>query len=801
MIKPLYSLLFAFKSSFIFLAILIFSSIPVVFGQAVTLDSKNSANTSTGFGLTSSWAHTCTGTNMVLIVSITVDNGFGGNDITAITYNGTALTKLLDQGSGTIDAELWYLINPSTGAGYNVTVTSNNMNTQFQGTSVSFTNAHQTAASLFAPTNTGSGSSTNGANITNGVVSSNQMVIDNLAFSQTGFSAVNSTLDLQTLSKLGLSSVWGGCQTRQGSGGTIASQYNWGVDFIAGPWAIVTVVLNPAVLIAPSPEGDTPCEAILLSVGCSGTKLTGNNTGLTNSGEAAPSCGNYSGGDQWFSLVVPASGTIKIETFPLTLTDVAMAVYSTSATCGGVLTELDCDADSGSVDMAVFTLTAQTPGDSLFIRVWDENNDQTGTYEIDASDQTQNYCVTGDAIDIGNGCAQLTNVSTLGQTGSIWDADSRLDFTSDFSYDFIINLGSNDAGADGICFVIQNDPAGLQAFGVAGGEIGAGGIDNSLIIEIDTYINAEDNDDGISSGEPAFCTTAATVDHMDLWLDGKVNPTGTPDAFCNTPGARIIPKAIALPNVEDGLDKVLRISYVAGTQTITATLLNTAATVTLGTLSYSPVDPLTLFGTNAPYFGFTASTGSETNLQTACLDGVFLLPLPIDLLNFEVDCKEGSSELKWTTASEINNDYFTIERSIDAINFEPVATLLGRGNSTTINNYSWKDDSSIRERAYYRLKQTDFDGASEYFGIRTATCERSLDISIYPNPTKGQITIEGNHSELEQTKIFNTIGQDVSAFMKIIEKTESKLIIDLSSLNDGIYFVKTRTSAMKILKK
>ncbi|MFT6282636.1 MAG: hypothetical protein ACJA0U_002773 [Salibacteraceae bacterium] len=770
-----------------------------VYGQAVTLDSQNSVNTNTGFGSTSSWTHTCTGTNMVLIVSITVDNGIFGNDITTITYNGTPFTKLLDQGSGTIDAELWYLINPDTLAGYNVTVTSNNSNTAFHATSVSFTNAHQTPAILFAPTNTGSGTSTSGANITNGAVNANQMVIDNLAFSQSGFSAVSSTLDLQALAKLEFSSIWGGCQTKQGSGGTILSQYNWGVDFTAGAWAIVTTVLNP-VVIGP-PAGDAPCVAIPITVGCSGAKLIGNNTGLTNSGVAAPSCGNYSGGDQWFSLVVPASGTIKIETYPLGLTDVAMAVYSTSTTCAGVLTELDCNADSGSADMAVFTLTSQTPGDSLFIRVWDENNDQTSTYEIDASDQTQNYCVTGDAIDLGSGCAQLTNTSTLSQTGSIWDADSRLDFTIDFSYDFVINLGSNDAGADGICFVIQNDPAGLQAFGVAGGAIGAGGINNSLIIETDTFINVEDNDDGISANEPAFCNVAATVDHMDLWLNGNVNPAGTPDAFCNNAGARVIPTAIALPNVEDGLDKTLRISYVSGTQTITATLLNSVATITLGTLSYSPIDPLVLFGTNSPYFGFTASTGSQTNVQTACLDGVFLVPLPIDLLSFNANViNEKSVRLDWQTASETNNDFFTIECSVDGKNWEEVIKINGAENSSSLLDYTTIDNSPYFNISYYRLKQTDFDGNYSYSEIRSVNIKNTAT-TIYPNPTKDQITIEGIQSELEQIRIFNTIGQDVTSCIIMIERNETKLIVDLSSLSVGIYYVKTVSSVKKVIKR
>ena len=78
------------------------------------------------------------------------------------------------------------------------------------------------------------------------------------------------------------------------------------------------------------PMPDNPCDARTIVVGCSGGKVDGDNTGMTNSGIAAPSCGSYAGGDLWYTLVVPASGTVKIETYALTLSDVAMAVYSES---------------------------------------------------------------------------------------------------------------------------------------------------------------------------------------------------------------------------------------------------------------------------------------------------------------------------------------------------------------------------------------------------------------------------------------------------------------------------------------
>jgi len=121
---------------------------------------------------------------------------------------------------------------------------------------------------------------------------------------------------------------------------------------------------------------------------------------------------------------------------------------------------------------------------------------------------------------MGSGCGQLTSASN-DQNGAIWDADDLLDFSGDFTYDFIVNLGANDAGADGMAFVMHNDPSGLATTGTSGGSLGAGGIANSLIVEIDTYLNTEDRDDNLSS---VICSGGVEPDHLDIWTNGTVNP-------------------------------------------------------------------------------------------------------------------------------------------------------------------------------------------------------------------------------------------------------------------------------------
>ena len=120
--------------------------------------------------------------------------------------------------------------------------------------------------------------------------------------------------------------------------------------------------------------------------------------------------------------------------------------------------------------------------------------------------------------------------------------------------------------------------------------------------------------------------------------------------------------------------------------------------------------------------------------------------LPVELSSFEIQCKDRLTELKWQTASEINNDFFTIERGRDAVHFEPVALVNGNGNSSQIINYTWTDDNPFNGTAYYRLKQTDFDGAFEYSKIIAVDCNKTTVFSIYPNPIENVFLLNSTYA-------------------------------------------------------
>lgn len=127
-------------------------------------------------------------------------------------------------------------------------------------------------------------------------------------------------------------------------------------------------------------------------------------------------------------------------------------------------------------------------------------------------------------------------------------------------------------------------------------------------------------------------------------------------------------------------------------------------------------------------------------------------PLPIELVSFTAKVNNSTKvQLNWLTAIEINNDFFTIERSADGVNFEEVTRVAGAGSSTVSNTYSSIDESPKNGLNYYRLKQTDFDGAFEYSSIASVvvggSTQPTAQISVYPNPANAGQQIQINISD------------------------------------------------------
>lgn len=139
--------------------------------------------------------------------------------------------------------------------------------------------------------------------------------------------------------------------------------------------------------------------------------------------------------------------------------------------------------------------------------------------------------------------------------------------------------------------------------------------------------------------------------------------------------------------------------------------------------------------------------------------------LPVELIYFRGDCLNYIIDLYWSTASETNNDYFIIEKSYNAVDWSDVALVVGNGNSNYTIDYIYTYYEDYNDVVYYRLLQTDFNGAYEYFDIISVNCISDNIYLIVPNPISAGSTLHvTNLLEGDELQIYTNHGQLLTNF-------------------------------------
>ena len=166
---------------------------------------------------------------------------------------------------------------------------------------------------------------------------------------------------------------------------------------------------------------------------------------------------------------------------------------------------------------------------------------------------------------------------------------------------------------------------------------------------------------------------------------------------------------------------------------------------------------------------------------------------PIELISFTGDVQVRGNLLKWATASELDNDYFTIERSTDGHNFEAITFVSAEGSSLTTLYYEFLDKKAPNGVSYYRLLQTDFDGKTTVSGtITLRRNETGFSFNdIYPVPANDFVEVSFNVVEdvNTQIQIFNLAGSLVATYEESATKGTNAMTIDVSNYSSGVYFV------------
>lgn len=189
------------------------------------------------------------------------------------------------------------------------------------------------------------------------------------------------------------------------------------------------------------------------------------------------------------------------------------------------------------------------------------------------------------------------------------------------------------------------------------------------------------------------------------------------------------------------------------------------------------------------YWNFDNQTAN--NLGTCPINGVIGsgTSLPVTFTSLIATAETGRVNVNWSTAVEINNDYFVVQKSENGIEFIDAGKIDGVGNSNVTNEYSFIDYNPYSGTAYYRLKQVDFDGKESYSSITIADSQTNSEfsVSLFPNPSNGEtVCVKTISTESFEITVTDISGREV--FHSI--NNNGNIYIPANEFQKGIFFVK-----------
>ena len=185
-------------------------------------------------------------------------------------------------------------------------------------------------------------------------------------------------------------------------------------------------------------------------------------------------------------------------------------------------------------------------------------------------------------------------------------------------------------------------------------------------------------------------------------------------------------------------------------------------------------------GDYRPDIAVTNSGSTVSVLANLCI------LLPVELISFTAENDQDNVLLKWTTASEKNNNYFSIEKSVNGVDFYKIGEIQGGGYSNSILNYYFVDEHPVSGLNYYRLKQIDFDEQYSYSRVEVINyLEENLSLICYPNPFNNELNIFGT-KEMGSVILFDLNGRELMRN----QTGNGATLLNTSEISGGTYLLK-----------
>lgn len=239
--------------------------------------------------------------------------------------------------------------------------------------------------------------------------------------------------------------------------------------------------------------------------------------------------------------------------------------------------------------------------------------------------------------------------------------------------------------------------------------------------------------------------------------------------------------------------------YITATNPILSTGLLTTTNAGYATISSN--SEMTISGGIGITYPFNTVTPNRSFNGTARYS--IGTPTPVEFIDFTATKINQSVLLEWETESEINNDYFEIERSSNALEWSRLFKTQAAGESTEPKEYSEMDLEPLQGISYYRLSQFDLDGTRTILKLVSFNNEFNLganEIRVFPNPTAEKVKVLGNKTELNELRILNLVGQDISENLLIVSH-DGYSEVNFNDQQAGVFILKTKTNSQILIKK
>ncbi len=287
----------------------------------------------------------------------------------------------------------------------------------------------------------------------------------------------------------------------------------------------------------------------------------------------------------------------------------------------------------------------------------------------------------------------------------------------------------------------------------------------------------------MGSGTPYIATnmpsTVDTISQVHYWTINRTDNTGTSQPNANLSGNQTIQLFFG---INDFVYQGSNLTIVKNTSATPAAWIDIGGTSALGNFSSPQAGSVTSTSSPTAFNSFSSFTLGSRNTGWN--------PLPIELLDFNAVPEGENVNVSWETKTEVNNKYFTIERSKDGINFYEFATVNSKeihGNSNSQLNYEIMDTKPFGGVSYYRLKQTDYNNNYKCFNVVSVDFDKKSFVSVFPNPASNTLFVNvSDDYDNASLRFIDALGREV------LEQTIHSAIknsISAAYLEPGIYIV------------